>query len=180
MFLAASLNPNYFATKINVFIAMAPVASTEHLAIKPLRAAANRIRILEFLMTRIFSFYDWFPHMALESEAVDTFCLFESELCLNILSELFDPEIDNLERFEMGVGDFPSGQTYRAMVYYAQSIRGDYRFSQYSFGTIGNLLYYGSVNPPEVPLEKYKVPTVMMSGDRDKFATPEDVAWITE
>ena len=79
----------------------------------------------------------------------------------------------------MGVGDLPSGQTYRAMVYYAQSIRGDYKFSLYNYGKLENMKKYGSPDPPVVPLNDYKVPTVMLSGDLDKFAPPEDVAWLT-
>jgi len=80
----------------------------------------------------------------------------------------------------MGVADFPSGQSYRAMAYYAQSIRGDYKFSLYNYGTLKNLKTYGSRDPPVVPLADYKIPTVMMSGDLDKFAPPEDVAWLIE
>jgi len=46
LFMGASLNPEYFAEKINVFIAMAPVASTEHLGLKSMRIAANHINLL--------------------------------------------------------------------------------------------------------------------------------------
>lgn len=102
-----------------MFIALAPVASTEHLQIKSLRLAANHIHLLEFALTKVKSFYDWFPPMSLGSAAADTFCLLESKLCTNFMSEIFNPEVDNISRYEMGVGDFPSGQTYRAMVYYA-------------------------------------------------------------
>ena len=98
---------------------MAPVASTEHLGIKAMRLAANHITVTEFALVHVLGLYDWFPPMSEASEAADTFCVFESQLCDTLMSELFDPEIDNLPRFEMGVGDFPSGQSYRAMVYYA-------------------------------------------------------------
>ena len=66
------------------------------------------------------------------------------------------------------------------MVYYSQSIRGDYKFSLYNYGKIKNLQLYGSQDPPVVPLADYAVPTVMMSGTWDKFAPPEDVSWLIE
>jgi len=33
---------------------------------------------------------------------------------------------------------------------------------------------------PLVPIENYKVPTALFSGDMDGLATPEDVAWLSE
>jgi len=141
--MAASLNPDYYKSKINVFVALAPVASTEHLEIKSLRMAADHIHILEPLLTREFNYYNWFAPMTLGSEALDAACLVVSELCTDFASEMFDPEINNISRYEYGVSLFPSGQSYRAMVYYSQSIRGDYKFSQYDYGSIKNMKLYG-------------------------------------
>ena len=104
--------------------------------------------------------YDWFPSLTPESEALDAFCLLESELCENFLSEIMDPVINNIPRYEMGAAAFPAGQSYRAMVYYAQSIRGDYKFSLYDYGTMANMKIYGSKDPPAVPLENFDLPTV--------------------
>ena len=160
MFLAASMNPDYFTEKINVFVALAPVASTQYLKIKSLRAAANHIHLCTFLLTDVLSYYSWFAPMYLGSEAIDAFCLIEKDLCRNFMSHLLNPALDNVDRFEMGVSDLPAGQTYRAMVYYAQSIREDYRFSLYNYGTIENRRIYGSPDPPAVPLQDYKLPTV--------------------
>ena len=39
---------------------------------------------------------------------------------------------------------------------------------------------YGTKDPPEVPLKDYDIPTVLLSGTNDKFAPPEDVAWLSE
>lgn len=66
------------------------------------------------------------------------------------------------------------------MVYYAQSIRGDYKFSLYDYGTMANMQIYGSKDPPAVPLENFDLPTVFQSGTFDEFAPPEDVAWLAE
>ena len=88
---------------------MAPVASTENMGIKAMRATSNHIKVLEFALVHTLGLYNWFPSVALGSEAADTFCVLESALCDNLMSELFDPEIDNIPRYEMGAGAFPSG-----------------------------------------------------------------------
>jgi hypothetical protein len=41
MFLGASLNPDYFKEKINLYIALAPVASTANIPNHVIRAAAK-------------------------------------------------------------------------------------------------------------------------------------------
>ena len=180
MFLGASLNPSYFKEKINLFIALAPVASTQYLKVDVLRAAANHIKVLQFGLVRTLGFYNWFPPVSEGSAALDTFCVFEPTLCETLASFVFDPEIDNMPRMEMGVGDLPAGQTYRAMVYYSQSINGSYRFSMYDYGAIKNKQIYGTKEPPVVPLDAYDIPTAFQSGSRDAFAPPEDVSWLTE
>ena len=140
---------------------LAPVASTEHLKIKTLRMAANHIKILEPALVDALGFYDWFPPTYLGSAAVDAFCSLESKLCTTLVSEVFDPEVNNIPRAYMGVSDLPAGQSYRAMVYYAQSIRGDYKFSLYNYGKRKNKKIYGQKDPPAVPLENYNIPTVL-------------------
>ena len=39
---------------------------------------------------------------------------------------------------------------------------------------------YGSVAPPNVPLENFNLPTAIFSGSLDKMADPADVAWLEE
>ena len=82
---------------------MAPVASTEHLGVKDLRVASNHFKVLEFALVHVLGHYNWFETPALGSEALDTFCVLESQLCTNFMSELIDSEINNVERYEMMV-----------------------------------------------------------------------------
>ena len=39
---------------------------------------------------------------------------------------------------------------------------------------------YGQKEPKPVPIENYKIPTAIMSGDVDSLAQPADVAWMIE
>ena len=90
---------------------------------------------------------------------------------------IIDPEIWNMDRLDVGASIVPSGQSYRTFVYYAQMMNDD-RFSLYDYGESMNMKIYGSKLAPLVPVEDYKVPTVLMSGDKDPLADPIDVNWI--
>ena len=56
----------------------------------------------------------------------------------------------------------------------------DGRYSLYDYGESMNMKIYGSKLAPLVPIENYKVPTVLMSGEKDPQADPKDVEWIKE
>ena len=92
---------------------------------------------------------------------------------------IIDPEIWNMDRLDTAASIVPSGQSYRTFVYYAQMMNDD-RFSLYDYGESMNMKIYGSKLAPLVPIEDYKVPTVLMSGDKDPLADPIDVNWITQ
>ena len=62
MFIGASLNPEYYKEKINLFIALAPAASTEHVSNKKIRLVANHIGIAEYLIVNVLGIYNWFPN----------------------------------------------------------------------------------------------------------------------
>ena len=48
MFLGASLNPEYFTKRINLFIALAPVSTTANISNKAIVESAKHINLLEF------------------------------------------------------------------------------------------------------------------------------------
>lgn len=48
----------------------------------------------------------------------------------------------------------------------------------FNYGPTGNLQKYGSAKPPEVPLEKFNVPTALVVGTYDKLADATDAHWL--
>jgi hypothetical protein len=53
-------------------------------------------------------------------------------------------------------------------------------FRLYDYGKRLNKKIYGSDKPSMVPIENYRVPTALFSGSHDGFATPTDVAWLSD
>ena len=61
MFLGAALKPDYFKEKVNLFVALAPVASTAHITIPEMVWGANHINEVVVSLVDVGKFYNWFP-----------------------------------------------------------------------------------------------------------------------
>ena len=59
MFLAASLNPDYFNSKVNLFVALGPVTSLNNIEVPALRALSKDWREVEYAALK-FGVYDLF------------------------------------------------------------------------------------------------------------------------
>ena len=60
MFLGASLNPEYFNQKVNLFVALAPVANTATVDGPFLLKIGPHFKRIEFFMVNILGMYNWF------------------------------------------------------------------------------------------------------------------------
>ena len=69
MFLAASLNPEYFNSKVNLFVALGPVTSLVNIEVPALRALSKEWREVEYLSLKL-GVYDLFNFGYLEESAV--------------------------------------------------------------------------------------------------------------
>ena len=106
MFLGASLNPSYFTEKINLYIAMAPVATTAYMGGSWL---TSHLRLIEFVVVDVLKYYNWFAPMPQAVELVDVICDTLPSVCLFIKNKLIHNDVDNLERFDVFLSNEPSG-----------------------------------------------------------------------
>merc|ERR1712060_342926 len=180
MFLGASLNPDSFNEKVNLFIALAPVASTVHISNPIIKHAASLITVLELALVRKEHYYNWFAPMPMADGAIAAACDIVPGLCKEV-GQLIHPKdgVDNPARFDVFMSNEPSGQSYRTFVYYAQQMNSG-RVALYDYGPIENHKVYGQKEAPLVPFENYSLPTALLSGDIDGLATPSDVAWTSQ
>lgn len=110
MFIGASLNPSYFKEKINLYIALAPVASTANIPNKWIRIAAKMIKVLEYIIVGKLNYYNWFAPMPVVTDAVGTFCSIIPGVCDWFIKHLFNHEgVDEGKRFPMFISNEPSG-----------------------------------------------------------------------
>lgn len=177
--LGASLMPEYYTSKINLSILLAPVGNTANIPIPYLREAAKYIREVQFALVHELNYANWFAPMPKGEEALAAFCGILPSICKNAASLMHHDGVDNGERFATFISNEPSGASYRTFVYYAQMINSG-KATLYDYGPLDNHKIYGQKEAPLIPIENYKVPTVLMSGSLDKLADPADVKWLSD
>ena len=180
MFLGASLIPDYFSSKINLFVALAPVANTAFVDATMGVVLAPYISWIEFFMVRLGKMYNWFDPSY--GTAMINKC--ESwglkHFCLNLLENFFfNSTVDNKDRMPVFFYKEPSGQSWRTFIYYAQMMNSK-RYCLYDYGKRKNKKIYGSEEPPLVPIEDLNIPVGIFSGSLDHIGDPQDVAFLVE
>ena len=58
-----------------------------------------------------------------------------------------------MDRYDVFLKDFPAGNGYGNLVFYAQSIQNTEDWLRYDYGIIKNMEVYGTAIPPTVPLD---------------------------
>lgn len=180
MLLGASLNPLYFKNNVNLFVALAPVIELHHVEVPFLQKMAKLWRPMEIAVKKLGAFEllnsNWW-----EEEATLLLCKELFGICDDLLAYFADanPEVDNLDRFNVFLSNFPAGSGYQNLVYYAQRIEHE-ASKRYNYGERKNLAKYGSYEPPLVPIQDLDIPVAVFSGSLDKLADPTDVATLVQ
>ena len=114
-----------------------------------------------------------------EEETTLLFCSLFEGVCEGLIGTLADadPSVDNMERLDVFMSNFPAGSPYQDLVLFAQNTAKE-GFHQFNYGERDNIKIYGSVEPPKIPLENFKVPVALIQGDTDRLADPTDVEWL--
>ena len=134
MFLGASLNPDYFKEKINLFIALAPVANTSYVTAPLGKVFAPYISLIQHSMVGVLHMYNWFD--SADKKYLLNICnhRLAAPLCQKFLyGHFFNTKVDNLERVPVFMYNEPSGQSWRTFVYYAQMMNSG-RYALYDYG----------------------------------------------
>jgi pimeloyl-ACP methyl ester carboxylesterase len=119
-FLGASLLPDYFASKVNLFVGLAPVASTANIPSPMIRKAAAFIKEIE-LALMVKGLYNLFPPMTDAIMAEEFFCTlpYLDGVCKEVMGMLHHEGVDSPSAGETFLSHEPSGQSWRTFSYYA-------------------------------------------------------------
>lgn len=135
-FLGASLNPDYFTDKVNLFVGLAPVGSTSNISIPYVRTLAKFSRPIEWFAVNVLHMSDWFAPMPRIMELLTMVCGWFPTQCDYVASLVMHPEagVDNVSRLDVFLSNEPSGVSYRTFAYYFQMINSGRNFTMYDFG----------------------------------------------
>lgn len=81
------------------------------------------------------------------------FCDLFEDLCESLLASFADADtsVDNMDRFERFMADYPAGNAYQNMILLAQSTMNT-DFKRFNYGERKNKKVYGQIEPPTIPL----------------------------
>jgi len=177
--MGASLIPDYFTEKVNLFVGLAPVASNANVT-GPSKESAKYMKEIELALLEA-KIYNLFPPMPLAMETVLIVCdlPYLKDVCKSYLKSMNNQAVDNPQAAKTFMSNEPSGQSYRTFVYYSQSMVSG-KVTLYDYGSRENKKIYGSEEPPLLPLNNYAVPSALFSGSLDEIADRADVAWLVE
>uniref|UniRef100_A0A182MVJ6 Lipase n=1 Tax=Anopheles culicifacies TaxID=139723 RepID=A0A182MVJ6_9DIPT len=98
------------------------------------------------------------------------------EVCANVLFLIGGFNSPQLNRTMLPaiLANTPAGASVNQLVHYAQGYNSG-RFRQFDFGLTLNLVRYGSIRPPDYPLDRVTAPVALHYGDNDWLAAVSDV-----
>jgi hypothetical protein len=99
MFAGATLKPDYYSSKVNLFVALAPIAYLSHTTCQPFQTLSQRWWLVEKVVERMGA-YDLMSPTWFEDQAVVEFCHIFGGICDGVLKAFMDTntEVDNLTR----------------------------------------------------------------------------------
>ena len=178
MFMAATLEPDYFKSKVSVFSALAPVTFMNNTKSYSLRFLAQNVEAITYLLHDVLHVKSIVPASFPLNALFTTFCTFYDPVCKFSLWMVSDREVhfDNMSRDQVYYSLFPSGCGWKNFVHYGQVIKTG-GFLRYDFGHEKNLEKYGQSSPPSYDLSALADwPVALFHGTEDVLSDPIDVS----
>jgi len=172
------LNPE-LASKVDIFIALAPVAFVKHQTSFFLTVLSDIDALLFF---EYFGVEDFLPNSWLIQYLGGTVCEEISFACADVIFLLCGWDTSNLNdtRIPLYTEYTPAGTSVRNMAHWAQMVNAE-KFQMFDYGTVGNIQHYNSVVPPQYkPQDMLKPKVALFTGTQDDLADPKDVQHLIE
>lgn len=176
-FIMMSMVPEYNEKILSAHM-LAPVAFMSNLVSPFVRAISPFVDQVEWIMDML-GVYEFMPSSDMMSKGGYYVCRDESlfqEVCANVLFLIGGFNSAQLNRTIIPeiLANTPAGAAVGQMVHYGQGVKSA-KFRQYDHGMLENINRYGSVNPPDYPLENISCPVALHYSDNDWLAAVVDV-----
>jgi lysosomal acid lipase/cholesteryl ester hydrolase len=166
-------NPQ-LASKVDIFIALAPVAWVNHQTSFLLTILSDLDAVLFF---EYFGVKDFLPNSWLIQYLGGTVCEEVPFACADFIFLLCGWDTTNLNdtRIPLYTDYTPAGTSVKNMAHWAQMVSSG-EFQMYDYGVVGNIQHYNSTRPPKYHPENMTSPKVaFFTGTKDDLADPKDV-----
>lgn len=173
-FALMSSRPEY-QSRVKSMVALAPVATVQSIT-SPIKYLAPIVSELHFmlrlfgndeeLMTNRLLTSLWDPYRACSNQAI----------CENLQFMItgFDPERADKKMVPVILSHNPAGASTQTLFHFVQGFNSG-RFQKYDWGKKGNMLKYGTEQPPEYDVSKIDLPVTLFWGANDWLTGKEDI-----
>jgi len=163
------------ASKVNLFIALAPVAWVHSTTSTLLKALAD---LDAQYILRLLGVKDFAPDSGLLKILLPATCRIDPSGCDNVLGLVMGWNTTDLNNTRLPVlmAHEPSGTSTQNIVHWSQQVKTDV-FQAYDYGSPAlNLKHYNTTTPPAYNPSLIQIPTALYYGGLDALADPTDVA----
>ncbi|XP_026753522.2 lipase 1-like [Galleria mellonella] len=176
-FILCSEQPEY-NEKISFMIALAPAAWISHMRSPFFRLIADYTTVVKEILQTM-DIYEILPRNGLLDTITAVSCgtpITAKIFCNNLLFSLFgfDYAQTNATNLPVIFRHFPAGAGWRQFIHFAQEIQSG-KFCPYDYGPKINLNKYGTIQPPDYPVERITTKVAIMYGDNDLVITRPDI-----
>jgi len=170
----AGFSDHSLAAKVNIFIALAPVAYVGNIRSELLRLLADMYvaDIIYFFGAREFKVGP------IAQALIPDFCRYEPYPCNEVLEVLMGPSVNtNVTRMPYYLTYEPNPTSMKNVIHWAQDeVSG--LWQKFDYGLAGNRKHYNQDTPPQYSLSNLPstLPIALFTGGNDYLADPADVA----
>jgi len=164
------------AAKVNLFVALAPVAYVGDTTVRLIQLMAT-FRVDTWL--QILGFDSFLVNSCRLNNMLDMFCdIGEGGVCQVAMCAIAgcNPSNINTTRYDVYMRLDPAGTSVQNMNHWGQMVREE-NYCKYDYGTRhANKKHYGQPHPPCYDLSKMAAPVALFAGGKDKLGDPKDTA----
>ena len=178
MFSGLADNFDFYKNNLKLFVALAPVTKISNLGSTLLSVMTN-ISVHKIMEKA--DVCEVCPY----SEGMSSFANFMNKNAttltnyfIGLISDSDSKECNNQNSLSVYLKHYPCGTSLKCLLHYIQIMESK-KFAHFDYERGANIQIYHQIEPPEYDLKTIQnFPIMLITGDKDRLATPDDVRWL--
>ena len=171
---------DFYQQNIKLFVALAPVARLSNLA-STLLSILSKMSAHKIMKKA--KVYEMCPSTKGTQKLMNFMEKHANRLTnffLGLISDSNSKDCNDQNSLAVYLNHYPCGCSLKCLMHYVQIIKAK-NFVYYDYKKEANFHIYHQRNPPEYNLSIIKdIPIILIGGEKDKLASPNDVRWLNE
>lgn len=180
LFAALSSNQDMFKYYIKLFVALAPVARIKNMSSGLLKFIQGSQIDKLFNAIKVNEIFPDDKHTGEFNAFVNKHWPKLSNMGLSLISDSNSAEVNSKKQLGVYMTHYPSGTSWKCLNHFNQ-ISIAKKFIKYDYQDEANMFIYKQLRPTEYDLTVINnFPIMLIGGQEDQLACPEDVKWLSE